>query len=45
MLAEVTTGEGHISRVLGDGPHVFMALPLADLMRRISHPGLTALNY
>jgi quercetin dioxygenase-like cupin family protein len=30
MLADDTTGEDHISRVLGDEPHVFMTVPLAD---------------
>jgi hypothetical protein len=30
MLADDTTGEGHISRVLGNEPHVFMPVPLAD---------------
>jgi len=30
MLADDTTGEGHSSRVLGDEPHVFMTVPLAD---------------
>jgi hypothetical protein len=30
MLADDTTGEGHISRVLGGEPHVFMTVPLAD---------------
>lgn len=30
MLAEDTTGEGHISRVIGSEPHVFMTVPLAD---------------
>ena len=30
MLADDTTGEGHISRVIGDEPHVFMTVPLAD---------------
>jgi hypothetical protein len=30
MLAEDTTGAGHVSRVLGDEPHVFMTVPLAD---------------
>jgi len=30
MLADDTTGEGHRSRVLGDEPHVFMTVPLAD---------------
>ena len=30
MLADDTTGEGHISRVLGNEPHVFMTVPLAD---------------
>ena len=30
MLADDTTGEGHTSRVLGNDPHVFMTVPLAD---------------
>jgi len=30
MLADDTTGEGHTSRVLGNEPHVFMTVPLAD---------------
>ena len=30
MLADDTTGEGHISRVVGNQPHVFMTVPLAD---------------
>lgn len=30
MLADDTTGEGHISRVFGSEPHVFMSVPLAD---------------
>jgi hypothetical protein len=30
MLADDTTGEGHISRVLGNQPHIFMTVPLAD---------------
>jgi len=30
MLADDTTGEGHISRVLGGESHVFMTVPLAD---------------
>ncbi|HVO93277.1 MAG TPA: hypothetical protein VMT22_10575 [Terriglobales bacterium] len=30
MLADDTSGEGHISRVLGSAPHVFMTVPLAD---------------
>ncbi len=30
MLADDTTGEGHISRVVGNEPHVFMTVPLAD---------------
>lgn len=29
MLAEDLTGQGHISRVVGDQPHVFMVVPLA----------------
>jgi quercetin dioxygenase-like cupin family protein len=30
MLADDTTGEGHISRVVGAEPHVFMTVPLAE---------------
>lgn len=30
MLADDTAGEGHISRVLGDEPHIFMTVPLGD---------------
>ena len=30
MLADDTSGEGHTSRVLGNEPHVFMTVPLAD---------------
>jgi uncharacterized cupin superfamily protein len=30
MLADDTSGEGHISRVLGSEPHIFMTVPLAD---------------
>ena len=30
MLADDTSGEGHISRVLGNEPHIFMTVPLAD---------------
>ncbi len=30
MLADDTTGEGHISRVVGNEPHIFMTVPLAD---------------
>jgi hypothetical protein len=30
MLADDTTGEGHISRVIGNEPHIFMTVPLAD---------------
>jgi hypothetical protein len=30
MLADDTSGEGHISRVVGSEPHVFMTVPLAD---------------
>jgi hypothetical protein len=30
MLADDTTGEGHISRVVGDEPHIFMTVPLAE---------------
>jgi len=29
MLAEDLTGQGHISRVVGNQPHLFMAVPLA----------------
>ncbi len=29
MLAEDLTGQGHVSRVVGDHPHIFMAVPLA----------------
>jgi len=29
MLADDTTGEGHISRVVGGEPHIFMTVPLA----------------
>ncbi len=28
MLAEDLTGQGHVSRVVGDEPHVFMTVPL-----------------
>jgi quercetin dioxygenase-like cupin family protein len=28
MLAEDLTGQGHVSRVLGGAPHVFMTVPL-----------------
>ena len=28
MLAEDLTGKGHVSRVVGDEPHVFMTVPL-----------------
>ena len=30
MLADDTSGEGHTSGVLGNEPHVFMTVPLAD---------------
>jgi hypothetical protein len=30
MLADDTSGEGHTSRVLGNEPHIFMTVPLAD---------------
>ena len=30
MLADDTTGEGHISRVLGNEPYIFMTVALAD---------------
>jgi quercetin dioxygenase-like cupin family protein len=30
MLADDTTGEGHISRVVGSQPHIFMTVPLAE---------------
>ncbi len=30
MLADDTTGEGHISRVIGQEPFIFMTVPLAD---------------
>jgi quercetin dioxygenase-like cupin family protein len=30
MLADDTTGEGHVSRVIGDEPHIFMTVPLGD---------------
>jgi hypothetical protein len=30
MLADDTTGAGHISRVVGNNPHIFMTVPLAD---------------
>ena len=29
MLAEDLTGRGHVSRVVGNQPHVFMTVPLA----------------
>ncbi len=28
MLAEDLTGQGHVSRVVGDEPHIFMTIPL-----------------
>jgi uncharacterized cupin superfamily protein len=30
MLAEDLTGEGHISRVVGSEPHIFMTVPLTE---------------
>lgn len=30
LLAEDLTGEGHISRVVGDEPHIFMTVHLAE---------------
>ena len=30
MLAEDLTGQGHMSRVVGDEPHIFMTVPLRD---------------
>jgi hypothetical protein len=30
MLADDTSGEGHTSRVIGNEPHIFMTVPLAD---------------
>lgn len=30
MLAEDLSGQGHIARVVGDEPHIFMAVPLAE---------------
>jgi quercetin dioxygenase-like cupin family protein len=30
MLADDTSGEGHVSRVIGDEPHIFMTVPLGD---------------
>jgi hypothetical protein len=29
MLAEDLTGKGHVSRVVGSVPHIFMTVPLA----------------
>jgi quercetin dioxygenase-like cupin family protein len=29
MLAEDLTGKGHVSRVVGNQPHIFMTVPLA----------------
>ena len=29
MLAEDLTGKGHVSRVIGNEPHIFMTVPLA----------------
>lgn len=30
MLADDLTGQGHVSRVVGSEPHIFMTVPLAD---------------
>ena len=30
MLAEDLTGKGHVSRVLGNEPHIFMTVPLVE---------------
>lgn len=30
MLAEDLTGQGHVSRVVGDEAHIFMTVPLAE---------------
>jgi len=30
MLAEDLTGKGHVSRVVGSEPHIFMTVPLAE---------------
>jgi quercetin dioxygenase-like cupin family protein len=30
MLADDLTGQGHIARVVGDEPHIFMTVPLAE---------------
>lgn len=30
MLADDLTGQGHVSRVVGDEPHIFMTVPLTD---------------
>ncbi len=30
MLAEDLTGQGHVSRVVGNEPHIFMTVPLAE---------------
>ncbi len=30
MLAEDLTGKGHISRVVGNQPHIFMTVPLSN---------------
>lgn len=30
MLADDLTGQGHVSRVVGNEPHIFMTVPLAD---------------
>ena len=30
MLAEDLTGKGHVSRVVGNQPHIFMTVPLAE---------------
>lgn len=30
MLADDLTGQGHVSRVVGDEPHIFFTVPLAE---------------
>lgn len=30
MLADDLTGQGHIARVVGNDPHIFITVPLAD---------------
>ncbi len=30
MLAEDLTGKGHVARVVGDQPHIFITVPLAE---------------